>query len=202
MSRKMICLLMLPALGVCAQDRQAPPPQEVQPAPRQAAPADPPVAVDSKTFVIGSDDVISIKVWREPELSTAVRVRPDGKITLPLGGEVEASGKTPEQLAKEIAKALASYVNSPLVIVSVLEVRSKKYSITGEVGRAGAYPLTAPTTILDAVIQAGLREYAKKKKITLLRDGKLHKFNYEEVVKGKKVDQNILLEHGDLIAVP
>jgi polysaccharide biosynthesis/export protein len=156
-----------------------------------------------KTFVIGPDDVVGIKVWREPELSSTLRVRPDGKITLPLGGEVKAAGRTPEQLGEEITKMLGSFVNSPLVMVSVVEVRSKKYSITGEVNKPGAYPLIVPTSVLDAILQAGgFKEYAKKGKVTVLRNGTQLKFNYGDYVKNKKKDQNVQLQDGDLIVVP
>lgn len=165
--------------------------------------ADVAAAVDLKTFVIGPDDVVGVKVWREPELSSTLRVRPDGKITLPLGGEVKAAGRTPEQLGQEITKMLGSFVNNPLVMVSVLEVRSKKYSITGEVSKPGAYPLITPTTVLDAILQAGgFKEYAKKKKITIMRNGEQLKFNYGDYVKNKKLAQNVQLQDGDLIVVP
>jgi len=207
MMQKLVFLSLTAALVVCGQDTRSPaqtPPTAARPlAERPPAAADLTVAVDSKTFVIGADDVLRIRVWREPELGADLRVRPDGKITLPLGGEVQAAGRTPEQLGQEVAKALASYINGPLVMVSVLEVRSKKYSVTGEVNRPAAYPLVVPTTILDAIINAGgFRDYAKKKKVTVLRKGKVIKFNYEEVIKGKNLQQNIGVEDGDLIVVP
>jgi polysaccharide export outer membrane protein len=194
------------ALAPAQTQRENPPPGGVKPLePQAGAPAEGGAAapVDPKTFVIGAEDVVLIRVWREPELSGPVRVRTDGKISLPLGGEVVAAGKTPEQLSQDITKALGGFVNSPLVIVSVQEVRSKRYSITGEVGRPGIYPLVSPTTVIEAIVQAGgLKEYAKKSKITILRHGKLLKFNYNDVVRGKNLAQNVLLENGDLIVVP
>ena len=206
MMQELVFLSLMASLVVCGQDTRSPaqtPPTAAKPlAERPPAASDLTVAVDSRTFVIGADDVLRIRVWREPELGVDLRVRPDGKITLPLGGEVQAAGRTPEQLGQEVAKALSSYINGPLVMVSVLEVRSKKYSVTGEVNRPGAYPLVVPTTILDATINAGgFRDYAKKK-VTVLRKGKVIKFNYEEVIKGKNLQQNIGVEDGDLIVAP
>jgi polysaccharide export outer membrane protein len=142
-------------------------------------------------------------VWREPELSTAVQVRPDGKITLPLVGELQASGETPEGLKSKVVAALQEYILKPDVYVSLQSVQSRKYYITGEVNRTGTFPLVVPTTILEALTNAGgFREFANSKKITVLRKGKTLKFNYNDVVKGKNSEQNVLLEPGDLIYVP
>lgn len=159
--------------------------------------------VDPKTYVIGPEDILMIRVWREPELSSAVQVRPDGKITLSLIGELDAAGQTPEELKVKIVEALQEYILKPDVIVSLQSVQSRKYYITGEIGRSGTFPLVVPTTILEALTNAGgFREFANTKKITVLRKGKVLKFNYNEVVKGKKMEQNILLENGDYIVVP
>lgn len=207
--RKLLCLMLVAALSLAAQKTKQEPdanPIGVKPLePQAGAPADSGAAapVDPKNFVLGPEDVVLVKVWKEPDLSGPVRIRVDGKISLPLGGELVAAGKTPEQLAQDITKVMSSFVNNPLVIVSVQEVRSKKYSITGEIARPGLYPLVTPTTVMEAIVQAGgLKEYAKKKKITILRGGKLLKFNYDEVIRGKNPAQNILLENGDLIVVP
>jgi len=202
-----LCALALSGALLCAQTKKdEPPPGGVKPLePAVGAPSESGAAapVDPKSFILGPEDVVLIRVWREPELSGPVRVRTDGKISLPLGGELVAAGKTPEQLSQDITKALSAFLNSPLVIVSVQEVRSKRYSITGEVMRPGIYPLVSPTTVIEAIVQAGgLREYAKRKKITILRQGKLLKFNYDEVVKGKNLAQNVLLESGDLVVIP
>jgi polysaccharide export outer membrane protein len=169
-----------------------------------AIPALPTAApVDPKTYVIGPEDILSIRVWREPELSTAVQVRPDGKITLPLVGELQASGETPEGLKNKVVTALQEYILKPDVYVSLQSVQSRKYYITGEVNRTGTFPLVVPTTILEALTNAGgFREFANSKKITVLRKGKTLKFNYNDVVKGKNSEQNVLLEPGDLIYVP
>jgi polysaccharide export outer membrane protein len=142
-------------------------------------------------------------VWREPDLSDPVAIRPDGMITMPLIGEIKAGGLTPQNLAEEVTGKLSKFINNPEVMVSVMQVRSKRYYVTGEVNRGGAFPLAVPTTVLEALVQAGgFREFAKVKKITVIRGSKRFKFNYKDVIKGKKLTQNILLENGDYIVVP
>lgn len=179
------------------EDTAIPPSPSAGPVPTGIAPVDP------KTFVIGAEDALSIQVWREPDFTRAVLVRPDGKITMPLIKEVQASGRTPDQLAGDIQKLLAEYVKNPEVSVTVTQVNSKKYYITGEVGKTGSFPLVVPTRVLDALTNAGgFREFANTKKITILRNGERLKFNYKEVIKGKNTEQNILLENGDYIIVP
>ena len=159
--------------------------------------------VDPKTFEIGPEDILMIRVWREPELSTGVQVRPDGKITLPLVGEMQAAGLTPEELKAKVVEALTEYINKPEVMVSIQSVQSRRYHITGEVNRPGTYPLVVPVTVLEALTNAGgFREFANTKKITILRKGKIIKFNYNDVIKGKNLDQNIAIENGDFVNVP
>jgi len=159
--------------------------------------------VDPKTFQIGPEDILLIRVWREPELSSAVEVRPDGKISLPLIGELQAAGETAESLKTKVVELLSEYINKPEVMVSIQAVRSRRYHIQGEVTRPGTFPLVVPVTILEALTNAGgFREFANTKKITVLRKGKIIKFNYNDVVKGKNLDQNIMLENGDFIHVP
>jgi polysaccharide export outer membrane protein len=159
--------------------------------------------VDPKTYVIGPEDILAVRVWREPELSGAVQVRPDGKITLPLIGELEAAGQTPEGLKNKVVEALQEFIVKPDVIVSLQSVQSRKYYITGEVSRPGTFPLIVPVTVLEALTNAGgFREFANTKKITILRKGKILKFNYNDVVKGKNMQQNIPIENGDYIVVP
>jgi polysaccharide export outer membrane protein len=169
-----------------------------------AIPALPTAApVDPKTYVIGPEDILAIRVWREPDLSTAVQVRPDGKITMQLIGELDAAGETPEGLKNKIVAALQEYILKPEVYVSLQSVQSRKYYITGEVNRAGTFPLVVPVTVLEALTNAGgFREFANVKKITILRKGKTLKFNWNEVIKGKNPEQNVQIETGDLIYVP
>jgi polysaccharide export outer membrane protein len=162
-----------------------------------------PVAVDPYKYIIGAEDVLHVLVWREADLTGDKVVRPDGKISLPLIGEMQASGLTPDQLGKEITEALTKLINSPEVTVSLLAVNSKKYFIDGEVNKPGEYKLVTPTTILEALsICGGFREFAKTGRIRVLRGTESLKFNYKEVSHGKKMEQNVLLENGDHIIVP
>jgi len=159
--------------------------------------------VDPKSYVIGPEDTLLIRVWREPDLSGQVMVRPDGKISLQLLNELQAAGLTPEQLTQKISDGLLKYMTRPEVSVAVQEVHSKKYFIIGEVQKPGSYPLTIPTTVLEALVNAGgFRDFANTKKIIIMRGTKRFTFNYKDVTKGKHMEQNIMLESGDQIIVP
>lgn len=159
--------------------------------------------VDPKNYVIGAEDILMIRVWREPELSGPVGVRPDGKISLPLLGDVQAGGLTPQKLAESITQGFSNYVTNPEVMVQVASVNSKKYFVSGEVMKPGSFPLVVPTTILEALaIAGGFREYADRKNILILRGTKRYPFNYKDVVRGKNMQQNVPLESGDHIIVP
>jgi len=160
-------------------------------------------SVDNKSYTLGPADVIHVRVWREPDLSGSMEIRPDGRITMPVIKEVKAGGLTPAQLEEQISKALSEYVKNPQVTVSVEAVRSKRYYLSGEINRPGAYPLASPTTVFEALTMAGgFREFANKKKITIIRGTERLRFNWNEVVKGKNLAQNIALENGDQIVVP
>lgn len=165
---------------------------------------DPAIAapVDPKTYIIGARDVLAIRVWRQPDLSASVVVRPDGRISLLLGGEVEAAGLTPEALALRVAEAYSKILTKPEVDVAVISVLSKRYFLSGNVGQSGAVPLVTPTTVLQALSSAGLGQWAKKSKIVIMRGNDRIKFNYDDVIKGKKLEQNIFLQDGDHIYVP
>ena len=144
-----------------------------------------------------------IRVWRENDLTGTHVIRPDGKITLPLIGEMTAAGLTPAALQKELTESLSKFINNPQVTVQVQAVRSKRYYVTGEVIRPGAYPLVVPTTAFEAITLAGgFREFANKKNITIARGKERLKFNYNDVAKGKNLSQNVLLQDGDTIIVP
>ncbi len=159
--------------------------------------------VDPKSFVIGAEDRLLIRVWREPEVSGAVIVRPDGMITLPLIGDVQASGRTPNKMREEISGKLSEFLTRPEVMVSVSAIRSKKYYLTGQINRTGSVPLVVPTTVLEALSGAGgFQQWANRKKIMILRGTERFKFNYIEVIKGKNLQQNIYLQNGDHIIVP
>jgi polysaccharide biosynthesis/export protein len=160
------------------------------------------------TYVIGANDMLSINVWKEPDISRSVPVRSDGRISLPLVGELQASGETPRQLEQEIAKRLQNYISEPEVTVIVTDSKSQKINILGMVNKPGAYLLTGSTTVLDAIAMAGgFKDFAKQKSVYILRrapDGteKRIPFNYKDVIKAKNVDQNIRLEAGDTVVVP
>jgi len=160
------------------------------------------------TFVIGNDDVLAINVWKEPDISRSIPVRSDGKISLPLVGEVQAAGRTPLKLEQDIASKLKSYIEEPEVTVIVQQINSQKFNILGQVSKPGTYPLTNSATVLDAVALAGgFRDFAKQKSIYVLRqnaDGSQTRipFNYKEVVKGQNPGQNIKLQPRDTIVVP
>jgi polysaccharide biosynthesis/export protein len=160
------------------------------------------------SYVIGANDVLAINVWKEPDISRSVPVRSDGKISLPLVGELTASGHTPLQLEQEITKRLQNYISEPEVTVIVTASKSQKVNIMGMVSRPGAYLLASSTTVLDAIAMAGgFKDFAKQKSIYVLRqapDGTQKRilFNYKEVIKGKNPEQNILLQAGDTLVVP
>jgi polysaccharide biosynthesis/export protein len=161
------------------------------------------------SFVIGNDDLLSINVWKEPDVSRpSIPVRPDGKISLPLVGEVQAAGRTPLQLEQAIAGKLRSYMDDPEVTVMVQQINSEKFNILGQVVKPGSYPLTRGTTVLDAIATAnGFRDFAKQKSIYILRQNPSGTevripFNYRDVIRGKHPEQNIKLEPRDTIVVP
>jgi polysaccharide biosynthesis/export protein len=164
-------------------------------------------ATEDPNYIIGAQDVLDISVWKEPEVSRTVPVRPDGKISLPLLNDVQAAGLTPTQLAAQITESLKKYVANPQVTVIVTTINSQRVYILGEVTRAGAYPLLPGMTILQALSSAGgFTQYANVKKVYLLRteNGKQekHPFNYKGVLAGKNADQNLVLKAGDTIVVP
>lgn len=161
------------------------------------------VAVDPEKYQIGPEDLLFVRVWREPDFTLPVAVRPDGKITIPLIGEVRAAGQSPLQLTAMLKQLLLQYLNSPDVSVFVTEVRSKKFYIDGEVNRPGSFALVTPTSVLEALSRGGgFREFANTKKIRVLRSGEILRFNYKEVTNGKRLEQNIAVENGDHIIVP
>ena len=168
-------------------------------------PADPTIGVpgvNPNSYEIGGEDVLFIKTWRQPDFTFNTVVRPDGKISIPLVGEVMAAAKTPAVLEKEIAKGLSVYIQNPDVSITVVEVRSKKYYVNGEVLKAGQFALVGPTTVLQALSQCGFAPFANSKKIRILRGSETLHFNYQEVIKGKRMEQNIEIQNGDYVVVP
>lgn len=179
------------------------------PAPTSSSPAlDTKSVAVSQDYQIGADDILSVNVWDEAELSKTVPVRPDGKITLPLIGDVVAAGKSTVQLQQELHDLLMNFIAVPEVTVIVQEVKSVRFNIVGEVIKPGSYPLSESVTILDAIAQAGgLGVYAKQNSIYVLRvrpDGTtiLLPFRYKQVLKGQNQAQNIRLLPKDTVVVP
>jgi polysaccharide export outer membrane protein len=159
--------------------------------------------VDPKTYVIGPEDVIAIQVFHEQDLTRTESVRPDGKITMPLIGDLQAEGLTPERLKGQMKEALSTFVKNPDVTITVLAVNSKRFTIAGPgVMRPGQVALVLPMHVFDAMNGVGFRDFANPKKTVIIRGTQRIKFNYNEVLHGKHLEQNILLEPGDTIYVP
>ena len=193
-------LLLLCLLPGSAQEAASTQKSEVTPKP--AAPA----TTDAE-YKIGPQDVLRIDVWKEPDISRVIPVRPDGKITVPLLNDVQASGLTAMQLAASLRDGFSKYLTSPQVTVTVSEINSRRVYLTGELTRPGAIPLLPNMTVLQALATGGgFTQFARLKNIYVMRteDGKQvkHPFNYKEVVKGNLAEQNILLQSGDVIVVP
>ena len=208
-----LTLLVLVSIGAFAQSGSAsqPPAPGSAAADKQAGETkaqDPRAAHSDSSYVIGANDVLAINVWKEPDISRSVPVRSDGKISLPLVGELQAGGQTPRQLEQELTKRLQNYISEPEVTVIVTDSKSQRVNIMGMVARPGAYLLTSATTVLDAIAMAGgFKDFAKQKSIYVLRQApegaqKRIPFNYKDVIKGKNADQNIRLQAGDTVVVP
>ena len=158
-------------------------------------------------YKIGVSDVLAINVWKEPDVSRTLPVRPDGFITLPLIGDIQAAGKTPGHLQDALVIALRKYIDSPQVTVIVTDARSQRFNVLGEVGKPGAYPLTQGIGVLDAIaLSGGLKEFAKKNKIYILRvvNGSRARipYNYKAVLAGKSSSHEFYLQTGDTVVVP
>lgn len=197
-----------------------PPPQQTRPAapapqpaaPGATAPAKPAAAqtegvTPPSDYVIGPDDVLGVIVWREQDLSSEVKVRPDGKVSLPLVNDIQAGGLTPEQFREKVTTAVTKFVEAPSVTIIVKQINSRQVFVLGEVGKPGPYPLTAPTTVLQLLaLTGGPTPYAKLDEIAVMRtiDGKTTRllFNYKEVSRGRRIEQNIMLRPGDTVIVP
>ncbi len=180
----------------------SPTPVPVSPPPTEATTAGP----TSPSYVIGPQDLIQVTVWKEPALSESLTVRPDGMISIPLLGDISASGMTPTLLSADLSSRLKKYINDPLVTVTVVTVNSKRVFLLGEVGHVGSMPLTPEMTPLQAIAAAGgLSPYANAKHIYILRteNGKQRKlfFDYKKAIKTGN-EQGIVLVPGDTIVVP
>lgn len=187
--------------GVLAQTGGSPNPNQIKGA--KAEMAESPSASD---YVIGPDDTLHISVWKEPDLTESLPVRPDGKISMPLLDDIQAAGLTPLQLKDSITEKLKRYIADPRVNVVVTAMHSQRIFVTGEVNHSGPMTLLPGMTVLQALAEAGFNQFANLKNIYLLRteNGKQVKmpFNYKQVVKGRDPEQNIALKPGDTIVVP
>jgi len=159
-------------------------------------------------YVIGPDDVLSIVFWKDKDLSAEVTVRPDGKVSLPLLNDIQAQGRTPDELRDALKQAAQAFVEDPNPTVMVKEIKSRRVFITGQVEKPGPYPLTGETTVLQLIAMAGgIREFADGSNITIIRKAEngrteILPFNYRDVLKRKNLTQNVQLKPGDTVVVP
>jgi polysaccharide export outer membrane protein len=186
-------LFGLTALIGCAS-RALPPPPEGDP-------------MNGEDYVIGSADVLAIRVWKNPELSVTVPVRPDGRISVPLLDDVQAAGLTPEELKDRITESLRAYVANPDVTVVVSEINSKQVYVIGGAAQQGAVPLTRDLRVLDVLsIVGGFGGFADKNGVRVLRRTASgmseYRFDYEAFLDGRATESNLLLQAGDTIVVP
>lgn len=208
--KRIAVLIVFPALfGVGALAQQTAPATEPPPtnAPKRLPGMDDPAVsgsqVDPGTYVIGANDVLNIKVFGNSDFTGMYPVRTDGMITIPLFGEMKAEGLTPLQLKKQLTETLMEKLREPDVTVIVWDVRSKKYTVTGQVKRPGVFALIRATTVFDALTEAGsfADNFSNEKDILIIRGTQRLHFNYKDYVKGKNLDKNIVLENGDTVLV-
>jgi polysaccharide export outer membrane protein len=189
------------ALGGAAFGADTPAPAKTSGASKQ-----PPAASQPPDYQVGPGDVLQLFVWKEPELSRDVTVRFDGKITVPLLGDIEAGGRSPEILAKDLEQRLTRFVGAPHVTLAVSQPNSARVYVMGQVLRPGVFPLTAPTTLVQALALAGgFKEFAKSDRIIVVRQEEREGFvtvNYKKLESATDLSQNILLRSGDTILVP
>ena len=163
-----------------------------------------PQAVNPSTYLIGPEDILKVEVYMNDQLSRLVNVRPDGKITLLLIGDIQAEGLTPERLTAQVTEAYSQTIIDPRVTISVMSVNSKSFTITGKVNKSGRFQLVTPLRVFDALgLAGGFQDFANTKKITIVRGAQRLYFNYNDYLKGKKdaMDKNIWIQNGDTINV-
>lgn len=192
---KLAAALLIAASAGCANS----------PGPANTLP--PPVDLSGE-YVIGVPDLLNVTVWQQPDLSGAVRVRRDGRISIPLLGEVQAAGLTPSELGQEIRSGLETYVANPRVDVAVTEMRSQVVSVIGGgIEKSGVVELRKDMRIIDALAEmGGLTPFAKKRRIQVIRvtpeGNRTYRFDYQAFVDGEAPQTNFLLAPGDTIVVP
>jgi polysaccharide biosynthesis/export protein len=167
-----------------------------------------PVSTEDEGYVVGPEDVLRIEVWREPELSSArTTVRADGKISLLLLDDIQASGFTPRQLKEQITERLKKFLNNPEVYVIPLEIHSQFVYIVGAVAKPGVYQLATPMRVTELLVRAGgFTEFAKSAEVVVMRkegrDNMRYPFNYKTFLEGKDYRQDLALHSGDMVIVP
>jgi polysaccharide export outer membrane protein len=203
----MLALTMGPRTGAQSGEEKAKETESAPAAARAKSGEKDAATGEEGSYVIGAQDILDISVWKEPDVSRRVPVRPDGKISLPLLNDIQAAGLTPLELQQQITDGLKKFLTAPQVTVTVIEINSKRVYIVGEVGRTGALAMLPNMTVLQALSAAGgFRQFANPKKIYVMRNehGKqvTYPFNYNDVVRGIRPEQNIILKPGDTIVVP
>jgi len=198
MKRVKILSLTVLAVGLLPVMAQSNPP---------AAESTPPVSqANNASYVIGGDDVLSVHVWKEPDLTSTLPVRADGMISLPLLNDVKAAGLTPMQLAADITDRLKKYLSDPRVTVTVTQMTSQRIYAMGEVQHPGTIVLLPNLTVLQALASCGFTQFANTKGIYVLRNDngaqKKIPVPYKKLIKGEAMAQNIVLKPGDTIVVP
>jgi polysaccharide biosynthesis/export protein len=199
-------LFLAPVLSATAQEPAGEGHSPKSSAPAKAADAGR-VATKEGEYRIGPQDIVQVDVWKEPDVSRSIPVRPDGKISMPLLNDVQAEGLTAVELAASIRDGLSKYMTNPQVTVTVTAVNSRRIYVNGEVAHQGAQTLLPNMTVLQAISAAGgLTQFAREKKIYIVRtvDGKqvIYPFDYKGALSGKRPETNILLQSGDMIVVP
>jgi polysaccharide export outer membrane protein len=190
-----VALIALSTAGASALAQDAPAKPEQPPAAATAA---------ATNYTIGPSDVLQIIVWKEPELTRDVTVRFDGKITVPLLGDLQAAGRTPAEVADSLTQGLKHFIDAPRVTVGISQANSSRFYVVGLVIRSGEFPLAGHTTVLQGLALAGgFKEFAKTDGIVIVRrDQSVVPVNYKRIADGKDVAQNVLLAPGDTIVVP
>ncbi len=161
----------------------------------------------SGDYLIGAGDLIEVVVWKNPEVSGEFRIRPDGKFSMPLIGDVLAEGMTTDTISMQVEKKLKLFIDSPFVSTIVRETTSNRIYILGEVARPGAYPIDSSLSVLQALALAGgFTEFADRGRLLLVRgsgaDQQKTTISYTRILKGSVDEDNVVLKRGDTLVVP
>lgn len=202
---KRIAFVALAVVLTCATAAGAAPQADVRPMPAADKKPKPDAPALDPDYRLGPGDKLRVEVYKDPQLSQSVQVRPDGKITLPLVGDVEAAGRTPMELRDSLSRSLKEYMNNPVVTVIVVEATAATAYVVGEVAKPGAVKLDGPVTVLQAIALAGgLKDFANEKNIRILRKNtaglQTIAFNYREAIRGRGAP--LYLRPGDTVVVP